>query len=628
MALITINNLSKSFGNDTVFEDVSVSVPNNGRIGLIGENGTGKTTLLKLILGEELPDGGTIQISKNSKIGYLPQTLQFNTEKTPYDFCLDSFETVIQIEKRIAELNEEVSRDHGNTELIEELGKLQDTFENMDGYQYRNQIRYILQGLNISDEQAKKPWNQLSGGQKVRAYLAKILCEKPDILMLDEPTNHLDIYAVEWLESYLKDYKGAILAVSHDRYFLDRCVTKIWDLNLSIEEYHGNYSSYVQQKKERDERKKTELEEIEKHIQKEEEYIRRNIAGQNTRQAQGRRKRLETFIKENENITRSASEKINIKMKTDLRSGDITLRTKDLKIGYHDDHKVLVEVPDITLIRGETAALIGPNGTGKSTLVKTLLGNLEPLEGVTELGSNVRIGYFAQAHEGLDPEKDLMDEIQSVAPKMLPADIRNYLAQYLFRGDDVYNKVGILSGGEKGRLALAKLSLQGANLLLLDEPMNHLDIQSQEILQEVIDQFEGTIILVSHDRYLIDAVATQIWEVDPERKSLIVYNGSYSEYKEYQTRVPQKTVENTEKVSASNYFEDKKTKREQKKKKNEIEKIEQQIASLEKEIAEISTALETFQGSYDKMMEKAKDYEQKQSLLNEWMEKWILLQDE
>ncbi|MEP7291940.1 MAG: ABC-F family ATP-binding cassette domain-containing protein, partial [Chloroflexota bacterium] len=351
--------------------------------------------------------------------------------------------------------------------------------------------------------------------------------EAPDLLALDEPTNHLDIEAIEWLEGYLNEFEGAVLVVSHDRYFMDAVARVVWELDFgTLESYRGNYSHYFHQREERHERLLKEYESQQEFISKEEEYIRRNLAGQNTKQAQGRRTRLERMRREGGLVRRPRDRhNMNLRINAGLRSGDKVLETKRLTVGYPG--APLFNAPDITLRRAEVAALIGPNGAGKSTFIKTAIGQLQPLGGEVKIGAAVKIGYFAQAHELLNEENSILDEIQTVRSMGLN-ETRNYLGQFLFQGDDVFRAIKTLSGGERGRVALAKLALGGANFLLLDEPTNHLDVESQEILQNVLADFNGTILLVSHDRYLIDALATQIWALSPGK--LDVFNGLYREY--------------------------------------------------------------------------------------------------
>lgn len=625
MSLLTANNISKSFGDLDVFSDVSLSIPPKARIGFVGENGSGKTTLLKILVGIDDSDSGTVARAKDLTIGYLPQQIEIASDKTPYESCLESFSDLLQMQDQLNRMENDLLIHTEDQTLIDNYGRLQEKFENLGGYIYRSKIKQILQGLGLINGEENRPWQQLSGGQKIRAYLAKILVSEPELLILDEPTNHLDIASIEWLESYLKDFSGGVLMVSHDRYFLDQCVNTIWELSWNFEVYRGNYSAYLTQREERYQRQLAEYERQQEFIAKEEEYIRRNIAGQNTRQAQGRRKRLETLITESKIVKPTVSRSMYLKLNTDLRSGDLVLRTQNLDIGYWDDRKVLFKVPDLTLLRGECAAVIGPNGTGKSTFLKTILGKLEPLSGESKLGANLKIGYFAQAHEDLDPDADLMDEINKAAPNMLPAQIRDYLAKYLFSGDDVFKKVKVLSGGEKGRLSLAILALQGANLLLLDEPMNHLDIDSQELLQSVLKGYDGTIILVSHDRYLIDAIGTQIWEVMPDQHTLSVYSGTYSQYKEYKKQLTAPVIKSDEKTK-----QEKEDVPEKKKLSNGMiwkltrqrEELEANIAALEKETAELSEKMNSSALSFEEMTSVGLLYNKKQQELDELFEQW------
>ena len=626
MSLLTANSISKSFGDLDVFSGVSLSIPPKARIGFVGENGSGKSTLLKILVGLDDSDTGTVARAKDLTIGYLPQQIEIASDKTPYESCLESFTGLLEMQQQLNRMEEDLLDRPDDQTLITSYGKLQETFEVSGGYTYRSKINQILQGLGLINGEENRPWQQLSGGQKIRAYLAKILVSEPDLLVLDEPTNHLDINSIEWLENYLKDFPGGVLMVSHDRYFLDQCVNTIWELSYGFEVYRGNYSAYLLQREERYIRQLAEYERQQEFIAKEEEYIRRNIAGQNTRQAQGRRKRLETLLSESKIIKPAESRSMRLKLDTDLRSGDLVLRTKDLDIGYWDDRKVLFHVPDLTLLRGECAAVIGPNGTGKSTFLKTILGKLEPLSGESSLGANLKIGYFAQAHEELDPEADLMDEINKIAPNMLPAQIRDYLAKYLFSGEDVFKKVKVLSGGEKGRLSLAILALQGANLLLLDEPMNHLDIDSQELLQSVLKDYPGTIILVSHDRYLIDAVGTQIWEVFPEKRSLSVYAGTYSQYKEYKKQLAAAEIKTDDKAPKTKKSEDpvrKKPLGASVWKLNKMrDELEEQISKLEEEIADLSEKMNSPSLSYEEMTSAGVLYNKKQQELDDLFEKW------
>jgi ATP-binding cassette subfamily F protein 3 len=625
MPLITANNISKSFGDNDILSSISLSVPHKARIGFVGANGSGKTTLLKILLGLESPDSGSVIRAKNTRIGYLPQQINISYARTPMEECLSLFSDLDSIQGKMISLEKEMQEKNYDQSVLDDYGRLQILFEEKGGYQFEARVKQVLQGLGLKNGEENRPWNQLSGGQKTRAYIAKILLSDPDLLVFDEPTNHLDISAIEWLESFLKDFSGAVLMVSHDRYFLDQTVNIIWELSPEFETYHGNYSAYLAQREERYVRHLQELEAQQAFIEKEEEYIRRNLEGQNTRQAQGRRTRLERMLKDAK-ITKPRTEKsIRLNLSSDLRSGDLVLRTKDVKIGYQDDQKVLFSLPDLTLVRGECAAVIGPNGVGKTTLIKTILAQIPPLSGNVQLGSNLKIGYFAQAHEGLHPDSDLMDEIQTVSPQMLPSEIRSYLARFHFTGDDIYKPVKILSGGERGRLALAILALQGANLLMLDEPMNHLDIESQEVLQSVLKDFNGTIILVSHDRFLIDGIATQIWEVLPKKKTLQLYQGTYSQYKEWLKQKDEaqnaKSViikqEKNYKAPAQNVSLQSDRKKKQKK-----SFLEEEIQKLEEECSLIGTKLEDKSLDFEAIAKLGLEYNALQDQLNQMIEEW------
>ncbi|GIL14825.1 MAG: ABC transporter [Chloroflexota bacterium] len=527
MSLLTAANLAKSFGPDDIFEGISVEIPHRARIALVGPNGAGKTTLLNILIGLDTPDEGTVSRAKGLRIGFLPQRPELAGDHSLWDEMLTAFADLRVMEARLKAMEHALAEQADD--LLDKYGELQHRFDTAGGYTYETRIRMVLQGLSFSPEEYERPLTKLSGGQRTRALLGRLLLESPNLLVLDEPTNHLDIAAIEWLESFLKDFPGAVLAVSHDRYFMDEFAGVVWELDFgTLETYRGNYSHYVQQRQERYERRLKEYEAQQEFLAKEEDYIRRNIAGQNTRQAKGKLRRLETMKKRGDFINRPRERRnIHIKMAYAMRSGDKVLMTRGLAVGYSDAPAPLFTVPDITLYRGEVAALIGPNGVGKTTFLKTILQDLPPLAGEAKIGASVNIGYFAQAHERLNPANSVIDEVMTVRP-MQVGEARNYLAQFLFTGDDVFRPIETLSGGERGRVALAKLALSGANFLLLDEPTNHLDIDSQEILQSVLADFPGTILLVSHDRYLVAALATQIWAAEPG--ALTVFEGGYAEY--------------------------------------------------------------------------------------------------
>ena len=627
MSLLSAVDLSRAFGADDIFYDISFNIQQKARIGLVGPNGVGKTTLIRILAGVETPSSGSVYTAKDLKIGYLPQNARYISERTLWEECLTPFEGLIRKREELSRLESSMAAGNLSEETLEIYGKLQQSFENLGGYTYENRIQQTLTGLGFSKTDIHRPLSQLSGGQRTRALLGRILLGEPDLLLLDEPTNHLDIAATEWLEAYFKDWEGAVLIVSHDRYFLDQVVNTIWEMTPVLEVYRGNYSLYNEQRAARYQRRLQEYEKQQSFIEKEEDYIRRNIAGQNTRQAQGRRRRLERLLKDAKLTppNKFSSRKLKLQLNHSGRSGDLVIRSLDLGIGYMDDGKQLFSVPDLLLKRGECAAIIGPNGAGKTTFLKTLLEQIPPLSGEVIMGASLQIGYFAQAHEELHDEWTLMQEIDAVAPNMLPAEIRSYLARFLFTEDDVFKQVKVLSGGERGRLALACLSLKGANLLLLDEPTNHLDLPSQEVLQTILADFPGTILLVSHDRYLIDVLATQIWEVIPSKGTLSIYEGTYSEYRSANQETeeqPEDSGEKEKKQEKPAETQKKLSKWAIRQLKEKIENLETKIAELEERQEGISRQLENPPEDPGKVQKLAQDYQDVQEELEELIHEW------
>lgn len=629
MSLVQAVNISKAYGAQDVFSELSASIPLRARIGLVGANGVGKTTLLRILIGLEEPSGGEVQRARSLRIGYLPQEAVQAKQNTLWEECQQAFASLHALQLELQSLEREMRHRPQDRAVLEAYGKKQAEFEHLGGYTYETRIEQTLSGLGFERNDYHRPLTQLSGGQRTRALLARLLLEDPDLLLLDEPTNHLDITAIEWLEDYLRDWQGAALIVSHDRYFLDRVVNTIWEMTPALEIYHGNYSAYLQQRGERYQRRLEEYQAQQALIEKEEEFIRRNLAGQNTRQAQGRRKRLERLLEESRLTPPQETRRIHLKLQPVARSGDLVLRTNGLSIGYADEGRPLFSVPDLILQRGECAAILGPNGAGKTTFLKTLLGQVPPFSGEVILGASLRIGYFAQAHESLHPERTLMQEIEEVAPKMLPAEIRNYLAKFLFSGDDVFKTVETLSGGERSRLALACLALQGANLLLLDEPTNHLDLPSQEALQAVLAAYQGTILLVSHDRYLIDALATQIWEVMPNEAELRIFDGTYSEYKAAR-QTETATAAQADKMQPSQQRSParpvaKTSKETQRKHRQRIQALEEEIAALEAQMAVISRRLEHPPADPALVQKLGQEYVALERALEQRLEMWDTL---
>ncbi len=633
MSLINGLNLSKSFGAVDIFSRVAFSIPHGARIALVGPNGIGKTTLLRILVGLDEPSSGSVQRARGLNLGYLPQEAGLHGTHSLWEECLKSMADLRRMEQELARLEAAMGDPDQADAALERYGPLQATFERLDGYTYETRIRQVLSGLGFAEDDFHRPVSQLSGGQRTRGVLARLLLSAPDLLILDEPTNHLDISAVEWLEGYLSQWEGAVLIVSHDRYFLDRVVDHIWEMRRNgLEIYRGNYSAYVQQRQERWDLRLQLFSTEKERLLKDLDYVKRNIAGQNTVQAKGRLRRLSRQVQAIESLGLDAIQgkswlqisaeadisthtmgveeterrikalrpptnrppHLSINLKASHRSGDLVLRTYDVAIGYQDEGRPLFHVPDLVLKRGECAALIGPNGAGKTTFLKTLLGALPPLDGEVLLGASLDIGYFAQAHEDLDPKRTLVEEIESITPGMLLADVRDYLARFLFSGEDVFQQVSTLSGGERGRLALAKLSLSDANLLLLDEPTNHLDIPSQEILQEVLQDYQGTILLVSHDRYLIDALGTQIWEIEPDEAAMRIFAGTYTEYRTQREAEKAALAEARQQDSSTNQKE--RTGRpsaEARQRKRRLKEIEEQIAVLEVRLDSLANQLES-----------------------------------
>ena len=666
MSILNASDLAKSFDPDDIFSGVTVSIPRDARIALVGPNGIGKTTLLRILVGLDEPSAGSVRRARNLKIGYLPQEAGLSGTHSLWEECLKALRDLRQLEGELTSLESLMADPLQAESALERYGALQQTFESQGGYIYETRIRQTLSGLGFGSRDYHRPVGQLSGGQRTRAVLARLLLSDPDLLVLDEPTNHLDIRAVEWLEGYLSQWDGAVLIVSHDRYFLDKVVDHIWEMSrLGVETYRGNYSAYVRHRGERWDLRQQLFETEKERLLKEIDYVKRNISGQRTLQAKGKLRRLSRQVEAIESLgveavigkswmqisgeadisthTMGVAEverrirslrgpanrppHLHLNLKASQRSGDLVLRTYDVDIGYADEGRPLFHVPDLVFRRGECAALIGPNGAGKTTFLKTIQGLLPPLSGEVDLGASLNIAYFTQAHEDLDPELTLVEEIESVKPNLLLAEIRDYLGRYMFSGEDVFRKVSTLSGGERGRLALAKLGLTNANLLLLDEPTNHLDIPSQEILQEVLADYQGTILLVSHDRYLIDAIGTQIWEIEPGERSMHLFEGTYTQYRTQreaerlaeEERSRQSVAEKKSAPRTGNASEDRRRRK-------RLEEVEGQIAALESRLAVLSEQLEKPPGEADEVRRLGEEFVTHQSHLENLIEEWEVLQ--
>jgi ATP-binding cassette, subfamily F, member 3 len=573
MAILTATDLGHAYGATDLFHEVNLSLEERDRAALVGPNGIGKTTLLLTLAGLLEPTNGEVNRAQGLSLGYLRQeaVLTFaGQENTVHEEMLSVFADLRRQEADMREMEAAMATAYSQ-ELLDSYGQAQIAFELAGGYQYQIEIKRVLQGLGFEPAEWDMPLHHLSGGQKTRLLMGRLLLEKPDLLILDEPTNHLDIAAIEWLEGTLRRWEGALIVVSHDRYFLDRVATRVWDMSVvggkeaaTLTAYRGNYSAYLRQRDEALQRAQRLFEEEKDRLDKEAEFIRKHIAGGQTDIAKGRLRQLTRDLALIEQVglismaemrrantgwlsvggrarTMTLNEaearirelrppvryqpRLNIRLETVERSSRIVLRIRRAIIGYAE--RILYTIDDLKVERGQRVALLGPNGSGKSTLLKVITGEIPLLAGDLNLGDDVQVGYFAQAHDQLIPQKRVIDELWS-RRNLSETEARHYLAQYLFRGDDVFKRVAELSGGERGRLALALLALEGANFLLLDEPTNHLDIPSQEILQGVLESYNGTILLVSHDRYLIDRLAGEVWSL--EEGQLHVYPVTYQEY--------------------------------------------------------------------------------------------------
>ena len=629
MSLITANNLGKFYGADEVFGGISIAIPAGARIALVGPNGAGKTTLINILAGIDLPTNGAVHVARDARVSFLPQRPELAGDHSLWREQLKAFADLREMEAELALLERQMADAEQFEVALETYGPLQAEFERLGGYDYETKIRIVLSGLGFTTAEYETPLPQLSGGQKTRALLCRLLLEQPDLLILDEPTNHLDINAVEWLEKYLASYSGAVLAVSHDRYFIDNFAKTVWEIEYKqLQIYRGNYSDYLKQRALQRETLRHEYYWQQDFIRKETEFIRRHMGSRRTAQAKGRLKKLETMKKRGAVLESGPQQrrKMYIDMDDYQRSGDQVIATRDLSIGY-ESCSPLLSIPDSLVLRGETVAVIGPNGVGKSTLMKTLCGDLPALAGEVRLGAKVKAGYFAQAHEKLVVSNTLVDEIIAVKP-MLISEARDWLGRFLFSGDDVFRPVSSLSGGERGRVALAKLALQGANLLLLDEPINHLDIDSQEVLQAVLAQFNGTILLVSHDRYLIDALATQIWEMTPGK--LEVTYGGYQEFlRKRNRRLQQASAERIDrtvhvKVKGPAAYAEKRFGLNPFEVAKRTTELEAKIQSLEANLGEISIQLDaaSLEGDAGKVRVLGESYTRTEAELEAALEEW------
>ncbi|MCS6773395.1 MAG: ABC-F family ATP-binding cassette domain-containing protein [Thermoflexales bacterium] len=630
MSVISGVNVSKSFGSVDVFVGLTFSLARGDKVALVGPNGCGKTTLLRILAGEDEPNsGGQVHVARGVSRGYLAQTAERSDPRTPWQLAQSALVDLNPLQARLAQLEAALAQpnlDPAETEaLLRAYGEVQHAFEAQGGYTVDARIRRVLDGLGLPEPLWHTSISALSGGQRVRAFLAHLLLRSPDVLLLDEPTNHLDTAGVEWLEACLQAWEGTLVVVSHDRYFLDEVCDQVWEMQPSpggsarLAFYRGSYTDYVQQRAEQQARAQAEYEAQQALIAKETEYIRRNLAGQNSAQAKGRLRRLNRI----ERLERPTQQRaLTLRLESGTRSGERVLEAHNLVVGYD---RPLLRIPELLLLRGERVAVVGPNGIGKTTLLKTLLGELPPLAGEVRRGASVRIGYFAQAHEGLDPAHTLLESVLAAQQGLTLSEARAWLGRFLFSGDDHFKPVAVLSGGERGRLALARLALQGANLLLLDEPTNHLDIPSQEALTQALQDYEGTLVFVSHDRYLIAALATQLWVLERDKQGeahLTVFKGSYDAWRETRERLQPPPLPSAQPSPASAPAQrlpaSKNALRQQQAK---LQAIEQTIQTLEARLASLSAEMQAAGNDFVRLRALGEAYrETEQALAEAWAE--------
>ena len=631
MALFVASHLAKYFGIDDIFTDLSLALHAGERVALVGLNGCGKSTLLDIIAGVTETDGGTVTIARDIRLGYLPQQPDFREDGTLWE----AMEAVLAgLQARQAQLRRlealMASPDDAERErAIGRYGRELEAFERDGGFTYEARIGQVLGGLGFAVDEFHEPVAHLSGGQKTRALLARLLLEEPDVLLLDEPINHLDLEGIEWLEDQLKVWKGGLIVVAHDRAFLDTVATRVLEMSHgALESYKGNYSAYAMQRGQRVAHQMAEYKAQKRHIEETEEYIRRYMAGQRSSQAKGRLKRLERVERLNRPIEDS---RINLNLQTTLRSGDLVLGLYDLAAGY-EPHRPLVTVDEVEVRRGQCVALVGPNGSGKTTLLRTILRRLRPLAGRVRIGAAVRIGYFAQVQDHLVPGKSVLDTLLDAGMGSI-AETRSFLARYGFRGEDVFKDVGVLSGGERSRVAIAILSLSKANFLLLDEPTNHLDIRSQEVLQDVLQAFNGTILMVSHDRYLIHKVATHVWAI--AENQLHVFNEGYEAYEAWHRLWRDAPSKAQQKASAARERHEavRRVQRDRKrafdKQRERLEELEATIHAFEVDLKELTAALGAAGRKQDisGVSKLGTEYRKIESKLDQLLEEWAEVAD-
>ena len=637
--ILSLSNVSKSYGTDVILEKISFNIEEKEKAAIVGVNGAGKTTLFKIITGEISSDSGDIYFKKDSSFGYLKQNAIPNSEGTIYNEMLAVFSPLIKAEEDLRQMEHEMSHMSG-TELKEHMKKysdLQYKFELMDGYSYKSRIKGVLKGLGFTEDDFDRPVKSLSGGQKTRVYLGSLLLSKPDLLLLDEPTNHLDIESIAWLEDFLRSYTGAVLIISHDRYFLDKIVTKTIEIeNKKSHIYEGNYSFYAKNKEINRQIEQHHFVQQQKEIKHQEDVIaklRSFNREKSIKRAESRQKQLEKM--EVVNRPENLPDKMRLKLTPKITSGNDVLHAEGLSKSF--DNKTLFSNLDIDIKRGEKTAIVGPNGIGKSTLLKILLGKAEKTTGEIKWGTNVHVGYYDQEQHNFNENNTIFQEISDTYPEMTNGEIRNVLAAFVFEGDDVFKLISSLSGGEKGRISLAKIMLSKANCLILDEPTNHLDIFSKEILENAINNYEGTVLYVSHDRYFINKTATKIIELS--KGGVKEYLGNYDYYIEKKNTAKREEMlfgEKTHQPEKQEISETKLSYQEQKEQQAKERKLKNQIKKLETEIEETEVKIQALEEELMKPeiatdADKARDlFDQKTDLethLNELYDKWESIQE-
>lgn len=633
MIILNLNNISLSFGVTKLLDHVSFNLQESEKAGLVGINGAGKSTLFKIISGIIQPDSGEIFMAKGQKIGYLQQNSGLDSSNSIWDEVLSVYSYLIEMENNLKLLEDKITHESNEvilTRLVKEHASLMDRYSSLGGYEYNSKVKGILRGLGFYDSQFELKIQTLSGGQKTRLALAKLLLEEPDILLMDEPTNHLDIHALEWLEDFLKSYRKCVFIISHDRYFLDAVTNKTIELeNCECKTYSGNYTSFIKQKSVDREIQQKHYEMQQKEIEKMNAFIeqqKRWNREKNIIAAESRQKAIDRIdkIEKPQNLP----DKIKIKFRGSIISGNDVLFIENLSKGYPG--KPLFQDISFQLKRDEKVFLLGPNGCGKSTLLKILTGKLEQTSGNFEYGHNVKIGYYDQEQENLDENNTILDEVWNSNEKLTQTDLRNALASFLFKGEDVFKPISCLSGGEKSRVSLVKLMLSASNFLVLDEPTNHLDINSREVLEDALRKYEGTLLVVSHDRYFINKLATRIIELN--NCSIISCQGNYSYYLDHieQFRKKVQVIQEEDKVSVSKLERQatKEEKTKQKRLEKQINDSEQEIHQIELRLSRIDTEMEEAFSDHIRLTQLVEEQNRLKTRLDELYNLWETLVSE